>query len=98
MPNWCSNWVTFEGQPESIEHIRQLFKRMADRQKKDQCGQLPDFVENCNGGYFSDIDPEGDTADQIQQATRWTPNSEIVQAIAGHYKAQFEKNYEEFGR
>lgn len=44
MANWCNNWVIFEGTPEAIEQITQLFKSMAEQEHKDDCGQLPDFV------------------------------------------------------
>jgi len=32
MANWCSNTVVFEGEPEAIEQIQQLFKSMAEKQ------------------------------------------------------------------
>lgn len=35
MANWCNNWVIFEGTPEAIEQITQLFKSMAEQEHKD---------------------------------------------------------------
>jgi hypothetical protein len=32
MANWCSNTVAFEGKPESINEIHQLFRAMAEKQ------------------------------------------------------------------
>lgn len=52
MPNLCNNTVVFEGKPEAIEQIQQLSKTMAKKQQEENCGQLPDFVTDDNGGYF----------------------------------------------
>jgi hypothetical protein len=36
----------FRGNTEAIEQITQLFKSMAEQEQKDDCGQLPDFVQD----------------------------------------------------
>ncbi|WP_312336597.1 hypothetical protein [Sphingobacterium sp.] len=46
MANWCMNTVAFEGSPEALEQIQQLFKTMAEKERKEDCGQLPDFVSD----------------------------------------------------
>lgn len=95
MANWCSNTVVFEGKPEAIEQIQQLFKSMAEKQQKENCGQLPDFVEDSNGGYFFDIYQDDDVTGIFQYETKWSPNIEVVQAIAEHYNVNFTQDYEE---
>lgn len=97
MANWCSNTVVFEGEPEAIKQIGQLFKSMAEKQQQDNCGQLPDFVEDSNGGYFFDIYQEDDVTGIFQYETKWSPNIEIVKAIAEHYDVNFTQDYEEMG-
>ncbi|MDV3709406.1 hypothetical protein CMT55_08755 [Elizabethkingia anophelis] len=97
MANWCSNTVVFEGEPEAIEQIQQLFKSMAEKQQEDNCGQLPDFVEDSNGGYFFDIYQDDDVTGIFQYETKWSPNIEVVQAIAEHYGVEFTQEYEEMG-
>lgn len=97
MANWCSNTVVFEGKPEAIEQIQQLFKSMAEKQQEENCGQLPGFVEDSNGGYFFDIYQEDDVTGIFQYETKWSPNIEIVKAIAEHYKVNFTQDYEELG-
>lgn len=97
MANWCSNAVVFEGEPEAIEQIQQLFKAMAEKQEKEECGQLPDFVEDSNGGYFFDIYwNEGDTG-IFQYETKWSPNTEVLKKIAEQYNVNFSQDYEEMG-
>jgi len=97
MANWCSNAVVFEGKPEAIEQIQQLFKAMAEKQEKEECGQLPDFVEDSNGGYFFDIYwNEGDTG-IFQYETKWSPNTEVLKKIAEQYNVSFSQDYEELG-
>ncbi|WLD24286.1 hypothetical protein NU10_02475 [Flavobacterium dauae] len=95
MANWCSNTVVFEGEPEAIEQIQQLFKSMAEKQQKENCGQLPDFVSRQNGGWFFDIYQDDDVTGVFQYETKWSPNIEIVQAIAEHYNVHFTQDYEE---
>ncbi len=97
MANWCSNTVVFEGEPEAIEQIQQLFKSMAEKQQEENCGQLPDFVEDSNGGYFFDIYQDDDVTGIFQYETKWSPNIEVVQAIAEHYNVSFTQDYEEMG-
>ncbi|SRR5690606_38598402 len=97
MANWCSNTVVFEGEPETIEQIQQLFKSMAEKQQKENCGQLPDFVEDSNGGYFFDIYQDDDITGIFQYETKWSPNIEVVQAIAEYYNVNFIQDYEELG-
>ena len=53
MANWCSNMVAFEGSTEAIKQIQQLFEAMKENEEKTEKGQLPDFTDNTNGGYFS---------------------------------------------
>ena len=97
MANWCSNTVVFEGKPEAIEQIQQLFKSMAEKQQEENCGQLPDFVEDSNGGYFFEIYQDDDVTGVFQYETKWSPNIEVVQAIAEHYGVDFTQEYEEMG-
>ena len=97
MANWCSNTVVFEGKPEAIEQLQKLFKSMAEKQQEENCGQLPDFVEDSNGGYFFDIYQEDDVTGIFQYETKWSPNIEVVQAIAEHYGVEFTQEYEEMG-
>ncbi len=97
MANWCSNTIVFEGEPEAIEQIQQLFKSMAEKQEKENCGQLPDFVEDSNGGYFFDIYQDDDVTGIFQYETKWSPNIEVIQAIAEHYNVSFTQDYEEMG-
>ncbi|WP_024568768.1 DUF1281 family ferredoxin-like fold protein [Elizabethkingia anophelis] len=95
MPNWCNNTVVFEGKPEAIEQVTQLFKSMAERERKENCGQLPDFIDDSNGGYFFEV-YESDTG-IFNYQTKWSPNAEAVKQIAEHYNIDFQLNYEELG-
>lgn len=97
MANWCSNTVVFEGEPEAIEQIQQLFKSMAKKQQEENCGQLPDFVSDSNGGWFFDIYQDDDVIGIFQYETKWSPNIEVVKAIAEYYQVDFVQDYEEMG-
>lgn len=95
MANWCSNAVCFEGNPEAITQIQQLFQAMKEKEEKTEHGQLPDFISHENGGYFFNIYwNEGDEG-AFQYETKWSPNTEILQSIAEQYKVHFVQDYEE---
>jgi hypothetical protein len=96
MANWCNNIIDFEGNPEAIEQIQQLFETMAKKEKEEEMGQLPDFVTQYNG-YFFDIYWNDDDIGFFQYQTKWSPNLEIVQEIAEYYKVNFVLDYEEMG-
>ena len=97
MANWCSNTVGFKGTPEAIDQIKWLFQAMATKEQQEQKGQLPDWVNQHNGGYFFDLYSDKDNTEVFQYKTKWSPNIEIVQEIAKHYKVDFVQDYEEMG-
>ena len=70
---------------------------MATKEQQEQKGQLPDFVNQHNGGYFFDLYLDNDNTEVFQYQTKWSPNIEIVQEIAEHYKVYFVQDYEEMG-
>jgi hypothetical protein len=96
MANWCNNIIDFEGKPEAIEQIQQLFETMAKKGTEEEMGQLPDFVTQYNGYFFDIYWNDGDIG-FFQYQTKWSPNLEIVQEIAGYYKVNFVLDYEEMG-
>ena len=97
MANWCSNMVVFEGNPEAIEQIQQLFQTMKGREEKEEKGQLPDFVPNTNGGYFFNIYWNDGDKGIYQYETKWSPNIEVLKTIAEQYQIGLIQNYEEMG-
>ena len=97
MANWCSNTVVFEGEPEAIEQIQQLFKTMTEKQQQENCGHLPEFLDDTNGGWFFDIYQNDDVIGIFQYETKWSPNIEIVQRIAERYGVKFTQEYAEVG-
>ena len=64
--------------PEAIEQVTQLFKSMAEQEQKDNCGQLPDFVQDTHGDYFYNISQDNESAGVFQYETKWSPNTEIM--------------------
>ncbi|OJY83538.1 MAG: hypothetical protein BGP13_02110 [Sphingobacteriales bacterium 40-81] len=97
MANWCNNTVVFEGTDEAIEQITQLFKTMAEREQKENCGQLPEFVQDTNGDYFFSISQDNEYGGVFQYETKWSPNTEAVKQIAEHFNVDFTHEYEELG-
>lgn len=97
MANWCSNTVVFEGTPETILAIQKLFQSMKEKEEKTEEGQLPELMEETNGGHFFNIYwNEGDEG-VFQYETKWSPNTEVLRNIAEKYKVIFIQDYEEMG-
>ena len=97
MANWCSNTVVFEGKPEAITQIQELFQTLKEKEEQAEEGQLPYFSDSTNGGYFFNIYwNEGDEGN-FQYETKWSPNSEILRSIADRYQVDFVQDYEEMG-
>lgn len=95
MANWCSNTVVFEGRPEAITAIQEVFQMMKKKEETSEQGQLPDFITEDDSGYFFNIYwTEGDEG-VFQYETKWSPNIEIVQKIAEYYQVNFVQDYEE---
>lgn len=97
MANWCSNTVVFEGEPEAINQIQQLFQTMNAKEEKEEQGQLPDFITEDNGGYFFNIYWNECDEGVFQYETKWSSNTEAVRLIADRYGVEFTQEYEEIG-
>ncbi|MFC0513099.1 hypothetical protein ACFFGT_02770 [Mucilaginibacter angelicae] len=93
MANWCSNTVEFIGEHSQFEELGRLFKAMATKEKKERRGQLPPFAE-VDSGYLFEIRWEGGV---LYYETKWSPNTEVIVAIADHFKIGFRYNYSEPG-
>ncbi|WP_443938602.1 hypothetical protein [Pedobacter sp. MW01-1-1] len=97
MANWCSNIVVFEGKPEAITAIQEVFQIMKNKEETSEQGQLPDFITADNGGYFFNIYwNEGDES-VFHYETKWSPNTAVVRLIADCYDVKFTQEYEEMG-
>jgi len=94
MANMCSNVVWFEANETTLKEIRELFLQMAEKEKETEYGQLPTFITE-DGDWFFDIRWEDE--DVLYYETRWSPNIEVVQKIAEHFKVGFTMEYEETG-
>ena len=94
MANWCSNYVLFYGQEESISQLQVLFEKMVESQKKDGLGQLPDFIDSKHGFLF-DIVIQNSEQGVFQFETTWSPNIEIIKKIGEHFSLDYIHEYEE---
>lgn len=97
MANWCSNTVVFEGKPQAITAIQELFQSIKEKEEKTEEGQLPEFISKDNGGYFFNIYWNDGDEGEFQYETKWSPNMEIIQKIAEHCEVNFTHDYEEMG-
>jgi hypothetical protein len=94
MANWCSNKVEFIGEDSQFEQLASLFQAMAKNEKKDRRGQLPDFAESSDTGYFFEIAWENGI---LYYQTKWSPNRREVMRIAIKYGVGFIHSYDEPG-
>lgn len=97
MANWCSNTIVFEGKPEAITAIQEVFQIMKNKEETSEQGQLPDFIIEDNGGCFFNIYWNEDDEGVFQYETKWSPNIEVIRLIADRYGVEFTQEYEEMG-
>ncbi|PWN64115.1 DUF1281 family ferredoxin-like fold protein [Chryseobacterium viscerum] len=92
MADWCYNNVLFEGEYLLILQIKELFVLMAEKEKQEKKGQLPDWIK-ADEGYFFDIC--WDECDTLTYQTKYRPNINRLAEIANEYDCHFECQYEE---
>ena len=93
MANWCSNTVQFEGTAKQLKQLEQLFEAMAALEEKEGCGQLPDFIHEKTGYFFSTRWEE----DVLYYETKWSPNTDKLIEVANYFNVGFTQSYEESG-
>lgn len=93
MPNWCSNYVQFDGTAGQLKQLQRLFEAMAAEEEKQGCGQLPDFIAP-KRGYFFSLHCAGDV---LYYHTKRRPNSAVMVEIAHRFNVNFIHRYDEPG-
>jgi len=94
MANWCSNKVEFIGERNELIVVKASFLALARKERNEKAGQLPTFVDKRNGGYFFDLNWDGDI---LYYQTKWAPNTAVLVQIADEYRVGFNYRYEETG-
>ena len=95
MPNWCSNYVSFEGSEENIRKVDEIFEKMIQRQSISSQGEKPDFQEEILEGYYFDIAKQDSGIYSYE--TRWGPNVLDLELIGRHCDVSFIVEFEEPG-
>jgi hypothetical protein len=93
MANWCNNTVEFIGEHSQFEYLKILFEAMTSKEQKERKGQLPAFTDFDRGFLFNIRWQNG----VLNYETKWTPNTEVLIAIANHFKVGFIYSYCESG-
>lgn len=91
MPNWCYNIVMFTGDAEKIKQVEQLFYEMQIKQKVENCGHIPDFMDDADR-YFFNVRWE---FDMLYYDTKWASNVEELKTIADKFNVGFVYDYSE---
>ncbi|MFC4233379.1 hypothetical protein ACFOW1_15875 [Parasediminibacterium paludis] len=97
MANWCYNTVQFEGCSGAIENIKSIFEILMEQQKNNDEGLMPDFIKLTEGYMFSVDWCEGDGFAMASYDTKWSPNFEVMQEVAKHFKVNYTHAYNELG-
>ncbi|NCD69086.1 DUF1281 family ferredoxin-like fold protein [Mucilaginibacter agri] len=93
MGNWCSNTFEFIGEHSQFEQLGILFRAMEIKEKKEEKGQVPDFVKGESGFMFQICWKEG----LLYYQTKWQPNLVVMVKIADYFNVGFIHNYTEPG-
>lgn len=96
MPNWCNNYVEFQGKEADLNNMIAEFKAMKEQESKTGEGQKPPYAQHIDESYIFDIiDPEIDGF--IHFSTKWSSIYETVVAIAKKHNLTFDYEYSESG-
>lgn len=92
MPNWCFNFVTFQGKEASIN---KLINDLKAHKQENKGFVLPCVdIAKCNSNpYIFELFDEDQNTMQFQ--TKWSPNIDAILQIAKHYNLNFDHEYEE---
>ena len=93
MPNWCSNYVFFEGSEENIRKVDEIFEKMIRSGGSE--GKKPDFQGEILEGYYFDIAKQD--SGMYSYETRWSPNVLDLELIGRHCDVSFIVEFEELG-
>lgn len=93
MANWCLNTVAFQGESHRMEELRLLTEKLIEREKRENCGQLYELVRE-KSGYLFEISYEDDI---LCYLTKWSPNTQVLVAVADHLNLSYTHGYEEAG-
>lgn len=93
MANWCFNLVVFQGESQKIIELERLILAAVKKECKEGKGQLFPMVK-ADGGYLFEIQYENGV---LCYMTKWSPNTEVLIALADFLSLSFTHNYEEPG-
>src|SRR5260221_9256123 len=85
--------AVFTGEQSQLDKLAMLFSYMAIKEEQEEKGQLPSFISSDKDWFFN-IEWDGDT---LFYDTRWSPNFNVLQQVADHYKVGFILDYTETG-
>jgi hypothetical protein len=93
MANWCLNTVIFQGESHRMEELRRLTERLIEREKMENCGQLYELVSEKSGYLFEISYDDG----ILCYLTKWSPNTQVLIAVADHLNLSYIHSYNEPG-
>jgi len=98
MPNWCFNYVIFNGDKESLDKLTTTLDNAKKSEEEQRQAQKIHSLDEVVEGYFFDIyfERREDCA-ILQYETRWTPNIEDVAELCKEYKVSAMHDYSEPG-
>lgn len=95
MPNWCSNYATFQGDEAKVNELISMFRDAEEKQNKNIIqGYMPEFITEVKDSYFFDIFVQDDG--QVSYETKWGSNSQDLLNVVKHLGGiSFEVEYSE---
>lgn len=98
MPNWCSNYVVFEGTEHNITNLKTAIDSAIVRESETKQAQLIVGSE-VKEGYFFELYIQDSTATTLvlTYETRWAPNQGDVADVCKQFELTAEHEYDESG-
>lgn len=96
MANWCSNYLTFEGEQENVNKVIELFVELSEEQSKHGNGVLPKEMnpDEYKNKYFFSIYVSDD---YVMFDSKWVAPNEELKWMAEKYDVEITNWVEEVG-
>lgn len=93
MANWCSNWVTVEGEEQNVQSLMKEIHTLSEINERTNLGVTPD--ENENLRYMFDIYVNDDSSFSFE--SKWNPANDSLEFLAKKHQVTITNQYSETG-
>lgn len=92
MANWCTNWVTIEGEEANINSLLEELRELEEENRRTGLGVRPSEEGNLQYMFELYVDDE-----HFSFESKWSPANDSLQFLAKKYQVTIINRYSELG-